>query len=678
MRAPWLDGVAAGALLALSVAFVMVPPPAAAQQPASVEGVPVPEAANVPPLTAADVAPAGPAAPATTATVSPSPAPATTPEPAAPAITAAAPPVAAPAAPPASDAPPAATPPAAAPATAATAPAPDSASTPPATAQDATTPQLSPADTAVADKLREFVTTRVDRFIDGKKDQTAVAEFYKARNYAPAWVEQGAPSARMKAAIARLKLADADGLDANDYATPDLKVLTDPDSIAQAELTLTNSLLTFARQAQIGRVNSSRISPNIDFTPQAPEPANVLKTLTDDSDVTAALDGFNPPHEGFRALKAKLAELRGQPDDKVPHVGNGPTLKRGMKDKRVPVLRERLEVQAHAEAAPDDITFDKTLVEAVKAFQKQKGIKATGTLTPATVDALNGRSRGRDVNTIVSNMERWRWLPRDLGEAYVMVNIPDFTLKAVKNGHTLFHTRIVTGTAKTPSPSFSAAIETVQLNPSWHVPQSIIYGEYLPAMERDPGVLTRMGFQVTHNRDGSIAIRQPPGERNALGRIKFNFPNKFQVYLHDTPTKYMFAHEKRAYSHGCMRVQNPDQFAEALLSVAMPEQHYTAKRITSMYGSGEQWLRFKKNIPVHLVYMNAYVDEGGKLVIRNDVYGWDGRVQSALRGQYLVVAERSQKVGGAGGGSAQRAHRARRQVVEQQPRQGFFLFPFFR
>jgi murein L,D-transpeptidase YcbB/YkuD len=664
MRAPWLDGVAAGALLALSMAFV-TPSPVSAQQPTMVEGVPVPEAANVPPPTAADFAPATPAAPATTATVSP----AATPELAAPTATAAAP---------------AATPAPAAPAPANEAaisnavPTPESANVPPPTAQDVTTPSLSPADTALADKLREFVTTRIDRFIDGKKEQTAVAEFYKARNYAPAWAEQGVPSARMKAAIARLKLADADGLDANDYATPDLKVLTDADSIAQAELQLTNSLLTFARQAQIGRVNSSRISPNIDFTPHAPEPANILKTVSDGSDVTAALDGFNPPHAGFRALKAKLTELRGQPDDKVPHVGNGPTLKHGMKDKRVPVLRERLAVQLPAEADPADTSYDKTLAEAVKAFQKQKGMKATGTLTPATVDALNGRSRGRDVNTIVSNMERWRWLPRDLGEAYVMVNIPDFTLKAVRGGQTLFHTRIVTGTARTPSPSFSAAIETVQVNPSWHVPQSIIYGEYLPAMERDPGVLARMGFQVTHNRDGSIAIRQPPGERNALGRIKFNFPNKFQVYLHDTPTKYMFAHDKRAYSHGCMRVQNPDQFAEALLSVAMPEQHYTARRITSMYGGGEQWLRFKKNIPVHLVYMNAYVDDAGKLVIRDDVYGWDGRVQSALRGQYLVVAERSQKVGGGGGASAGRAQRARRQVVEQQPRQGFFLFPFFR
>ncbi|MCC7346152.1 MAG: L,D-transpeptidase family protein [Variibacter sp.] len=633
MRAPWLDGVAAGALLALSMTFGAVP--AAAQQPATVEGVPVPEPANVPPPGLADVQ-ARPAAPAAEVTAS---------VPTRPVMDEAA--------------------------VIRAVPLPESANVPPPTAQDVGTPPPAPADVAIADKLRELVTANVGRFIEGKKEAAAVAEFYKARKYAPVFAENGAPTARMTAAIARLKQADADGLEAADFATPDVKTLADPAALAQAELTLTNALLAYARQAQVGRVTVSRISPNIDFNPTPPDPAAVLATLAEAKDVAAALDAYNPPHQGFHALRAKLAELRGTPDDTIVQVPAGPTLKPGKKDKRVPLLRQRLQV----EGDPADHTYDKALVEAVKAFQKQKGQKATGTVTNALVELLNGRSRSRDVATILSNMERWRWLPRDLGPNYVMVNIPDFTLKAVRNGQVAFHTRIVVGKPNTPSPSFSAAIENVLVNPSWHVPQSIIYGEYLPALERDPEALARMGLQVTHNRDGSIAIKQPPGERNALGRIKFNFPNKYQVYLHDTPTKHLFAHDRRAYSHGCMRVQNPAQFAEVLLSIALPEQHYSAERVTKMYGSGEQWLRFKKNIPVHLVYLNAYVDDAGKLVIRDDVYGWDKRVQSALNGHYVSAMERSQKVVP---GAAQRTYKPPRQVVEEQPRPGFFLFPFLR
>jgi murein L,D-transpeptidase YcbB/YkuD len=263
-----------------------------------------------------------------------------------------------------------------------------------------------------------------------------------------------------------------------------------------------------------------------------------------------------------------------------------------------------------------------------------------------------------------------------------MVNVPDFTLKVVDDHKTLFHTRIVVGKPNTPSPSFSAAIENILVNPTWHVPQSIIYNEYLPALEQDPGVLTRMGLVMDRAADGSISIRQPPSERNALGRIKFNFPNRYQVYLHDTPDKKLFAQERRAYSHGCMRVQNPTQFGEVLLSLAQPpELRYSADRLQRMFGSGEQWLNFKKKIPVHVTYMNAYVDDAGKLVVREDLYGYDARVRSALRGEYMAIAERSQKVTPgvipASASNSARRIQARRQVVQEQPRRGGFFFPWF-
>jgi murein L,D-transpeptidase YcbB/YkuD len=630
-------------------AFSSAPRPLEAAQPVAattaapareVDGVPVPEAAELPPITAATVG-APDAAPAPSA-------PATAALPAALSESA----------------------------VMGAIPLPEPANVPPPTVKDIGKVPLTTADAAVADKLKDLIG-KADRLIPAKKDRSAVEAFYQARDFAPLWLDNGQPNARLKAAIARLRQADQDGLEPGDYPVPDLKTLgTAPDALADMELKLTNAVLTYARHAQAGRVSPSRISNNIDFTPPVPETAEVLTKIAAAKDVAKELDAFNPPHDGFRALKAKLGELRGRSGDhEVVQIPAGRVLKvqkRPMDDPRVPALRERLGVAGDA----TDTQYDAKLAEAVKEFQKHKGLSATGILSQATVEALNGRSRSRDIDVIVSTMERWRWLPRDLGKTYVMVNVPDFSLKLVHNGAVPFRTRIVVGKPGTPSPSFATKMENILVNPTWHVPESIIYNEYLPALQQDPTVLSRMGLVVEHTRDGRIAIRQPPGERNALGRIKFNIPNRFQVYLHDTPDKGLFNHDRRAYSHGCMRVQNPLQFGEALLAIAMPQEHYTAERLQRMFGTGEQWLKFKQHIPVYLTYMNAYVDDGGKLVVREDLYGYDGRVRAALRGEGLpALAEKSQvvrPVHAAAGG-----RRLDRRVVQQQPQRGFFLFPFF-
>ena len=171
----------------------------------------------------------------------------------------------------------------------------------------------------------------------------------------------------------------------------------------------------------------------------------------------------------------------------------------------------------------------------------------------------------------------------------------------------------------------------ITVNPTWNVPPSIINNEYLPALNQDPTVLDRMGLKVEHNRDGTVRIYQPPGAGNALGRIRFNFPNKFLVYQHDTPDKYLFALDKRAYSHGCMRVQNPDKYAEVLLNIANPREGYTADKIRRMYGGAERDIQLNTPIPVHVTYQTAYVDASGHLVIREDIYGRDRETLAALK-----------------------------------------------
>ena len=183
------------------------------------------------------------------------------------------------------------------------------------------------------------------------------------------------------------------------------------------------------------------------------------------------------------------------------------------------------------------------------------------------------------IDTIIANMERWRWMPHDLGRTYVMVNLPDFTLRVIHDGKQVWMTRIVDGKPNMPTPIMSAEMKYITVNPTWNVPPSIVAREYMPALQQDPTVLARMGLRVSTNPDGTVHISQPPGEQNALGRLRFNFPNKFLVYQHDTPEKHLFAMDKRAFSHGCMRVQDPVKYAEVLLAVVRPREGYTEDRI---------------------------------------------------------------------------------------------------
>jgi L,D-transpeptidase YcbB len=585
---------------ALALALLVAGPAGAAPDPneAAIEAlVPVPEPANLPPPSIADIG--GPA----TATVTPKASDIASPAPAADA----------PASQPVS--------PAAVPA----APAPkDIAATPPA-----------PLD-PVAEKLRELLAGKADRLLERKIERKAIEAFYAARNFAALWSENGAANARATAVIARLQQADTEGLEPSDYPTPDFAAAATPDALAEAEIRLTSTVLTYARHTSTGRVHYSRISADIDFKLAPPEAADVLAKLATAKDAGEALASYNPPQEGYRLLREKLAEARGRTGDSGPaRIAQGPVLKVGMQDARVPLLRERLGLPADG----DNTAYDKALAEAVKKFQRSHGISATGTLNGSTIDTLNGPKRGRDADVIIANMERWRWLPRDLGKAYVMVNIPDYTLKVVNNGAIAWRTRIVVGKPSMPTPMLSETMKYITVNPTWNVPPSIVQNEYLPALQQDPTALERIGLKVDYNRDGTVHIYQPPGDRNALGRIRFNFPNKFLVYQHDTPDKHLFAHDKRAYSHGCMRVQDPVKYAQVLLGIELPHEGYTEERIHRMFGSGEKDISFPAPLPVHLTYQTAYVDDAGKLVIREDIYGRDARVLAQLRGEERRYAD---------------------------------------
>jgi murein L,D-transpeptidase YcbB/YkuD len=518
------------------------------------------------------------------------------------------------------------------------------------TKDTAATPASATADN-VTDKLRDMFGGKVERIANRKADRDGMESFYKARNYAPLWLSAGAANDRAKSAIAYLAQADAVGLDPSDYPAPDFKSAVTADAQAEAELKLTTAVLTFARHAQAGRISYTRVGADIQFEPVAPEPADVLAKLADGSDADKVLDSYNPPQPEFKALKVKLAELRknggviARPEEdakpvlvKVPE---GKILRPGMKDARVIALRKRLDVKGDKE----NPLYDDAVRDAVKVFQTEADLGTDGNLGPSTVKALNGEKKeakgptADPVDTIVVNMERWRWLPRDIGNPHVIVNVPDYHLTLWNDGKVYWTTKIVVGKPGKATPMVSAEMKFITVNPTWNVPPSIIENEYLPALREDPQALDRIGLKLVQDADGTVHVSQPPGAGNALGRIRFNFPNKFLVYQHDTPDKYLFAKEERAFSHGCMRVQNPLTYGEKILSLVLPNEHYTEAKLEKMFGGSEININFPKNIWVHLTYQTAFVDDDGKLQLRKDIYGRDARMIAILKGSERKVAD---------------------------------------
>jgi murein L,D-transpeptidase YcbB/YkuD len=612
--------------------------------------IPRPEPANVPPPTAADfkMDATGSTTPATADAAKPTntrPADvATAPAPVTPENATLAPSVPLPASTDTAATPPALTAPATA-TVAPAAPAPAAASTTPAAEPAVKVSTVPPADQPVADKLKDMLAAKSSRYFDRKAERAAVEKFYAARDYAPLWTQAAIQTDNARGVIARLKDAASDGLNAGDYPVPDFAAANTPDALADADLKLTNSMLDYARQAQSGRMHWSQVSADIQYPDHPTDPAEVLATITTAMDASTALDRYNPPQKLYQELKQKLAELRGQGDGPVVTIADGPVLKytaaKGKKqpevaveDPRVPQLRAKLGVTENA----DDTHYDAKVAEAVRRFQENADLPATGALDNRTVAAINSPKRDKQIDTVLVNMERWRWLPRDLGvsslgDAYVILNIPDYTLKVMQRGAQVWTTRVVTGKPGIhATPLLTETMKYITVNPTWNVPPSIVYGEYLPALQQDPTVLQRMGLKLEQNRDGSVHISQPPGEANALGRVRFNFPNKFLVYQHDTPDKYLFEKTERAYSHGCMRVQYPDQYAAVLLNIALPNEKWSPERIRGMYGSSEVDLKFPTPIPVNITYQTAFVDDAGKLQIRKDIYGRDANMIAMLKG----------------------------------------------
>ncbi len=400
----------------------------------------------------------------------------------------------------------------------------------------------------------------------------AVSEFYEARDFAPVWTDEKA-----KALRARLADAAGDGLDPADYFVP--FAAADGLSEAAVDVSLTEAALRYANDAYSGRLDPKAVSQIMTIEPPKLDETRFLRLLAQTGDVPRLLDRLSPTHPQFVALREKLrGALHSTEDGPIP-VGAGPALKRGAKEVRVALLRRRL--NATVVRGEDPEVFDAGLEEAVRAYQRSRGLSADGIVGPRTITHLDAGVIGDPTDALISNMERWRWMPRDLGRHNVFVNIPAYRVRVNTDGRTTYDGKVIVGDVGHPTPVFSDEIEHIVVNPYWNVPISIASNEMLGGIQANPGrYFARKGYEAVVNgkvvnpnslswNNGmlhKVRIRQKPGRGNALGAVKFLFPNKHAVYLHDTPSKGLFDRDTRALSHGCVRVDQPFAFADALLS----------------------------------------------------------------------------------------------------------------
>jgi murein L,D-transpeptidase YcbB/YkuD len=459
---------------------------------------------------------------------------------------------------------------------------------------------------------------------------TDVQLFYTQRQHAPAWVDHRRPTDKAAKVIALLNTARQHGYDPADYAAPELLESSQaveridkrsPERLARLaefDARMTASLVAFGRDIAIGRQHGDA---NWKARRAAPDLVAAVTKAADNPDVF--VDLVRPPHAEYAALQKALDDLNGQKEKggwvKVPSA------------KAINELRNRLAASGH-------ITGD-DLHAAVKSFQELHALPATGIVDDKTLAALNVPLDWR-IRQVAINLQRWRYMPGDLGERHFIINIPYFHLIARESGKPVMDIRVVVGKPGNNTPIFSEDMETVVFSPYWNIPDTIAESETAPAVARDPDYLARQGIEVlrvsstgTETVDASnvdwdsadalkgLVFRQKPGDGNALGHVKFLLPNPYSVYLHDTPADALFARPGRAFSHGCVRVEEPETLARYVLR-DYPEWNDDAI-FAAMRSGVEKHVKLKKKIPVHITYFTAWVDENGGLHFQPDIYGYD-------------------------------------------------------
>jgi L,D-transpeptidase YcbB len=488
-----------------------------------------------------------------------------------------------------------------------------------------------------------------------KEVRQPILDLYRNAAFKPLWLTGNAPSERALTVLAFAAKVSEDGLEPLAYLPAGLssfsnvteQLSTDPQDLAKFDIAMTVAALKLAREISGGQFEPNSLSRYHDITPERVDAGQALKILAWSPFPEAYLKDLMPKHESYGLMKAELAKLRASNQKPAyKKIAEGKPVKAGKSDPRISLVRDRMQdlgflssEEAYVEPEFSN-TLDTELSSALKKFQKSVKLRQTGILDLATVKNLNRDTNQRDIQRLVYNMERVRWLPKNLGKRFVLVNQPAFEVQVMDRGNEVWRSNVIVGKPLNQTSAFHDEIETVVFNPSWGVPQSIIVNEYLGKLRRDPGYLDRQGFKVIAPsgkvvRSSSInwaaygsrppfGVQQPPGKGNALGELKFLFPNSHDIYMHDTPTKNLFAESSRTFSHGCIRVENPREFAEVLLG-------WEREKIDAETDSRRsQSVALSQKIPVHITYFTAWPDSSGKMNYFNDMYERDEAMEKAL------------------------------------------------
>lgn len=482
--------------------------------------------------------------------------------------------------------------------------------------------------------------------------------FYESRAYAPAWSDGHGPSTLAIELVRSIEAAEEHGLVPEDYHLAAIRRLLSGESrereswstgdLIDLDLILTDAFLVYTSHLLSGRVNPETFDREWLANRRERDLAGLLDIALATGGIHDALESVLPEPAGYRRLRAALQRYREIAlEGGWPTVPEGPKLARGDLGPRVAALRSRL---ATTDGPIDDgsADFDEELEGAVIRFQRRHGLDADGVVGLETLAALNAEPEER-ARQIALNLERWRWLPQDMGDRYIVVNIANFELDVVEDGEVALTMRVVVGRPYRRTPVFTDQMTYLVLSPYWHVPRNLAVQDILPQIKKDPAYLEMQRIRLFRTgSDGSpvevppgavdwatvsatnfdLRLRQDPGPLNALGDVKFMFPNRFNVYLHDTPARGLFARSARDFSSGCIRIERPIDLAEYLLR---DDPRWSRDRILATIRAGsETTVRLPRAIPVHLLYWTAWVEDG-TVHFRRDVYGRDAALAAALR-----------------------------------------------
>jgi murein L,D-transpeptidase YcbB/YkuD len=483
----------------------------------------------------------------------------------------------------------------------------------------------------------------------------ALADIYHEEGLQPLWTNAKGPGERAEILIDVIRAAGTEGLNPEDYHLSKIEQYwksTDAVGLARLDILLSLALGGYVADAREGRLNPRKVDPKLFAGARDVniDPVELAEKALATPDLKKFLEQQVPTNERYRELRKILAGYRAIAAkggwDPIP---DGESLKPGMNDQRVPIIRERLWITKDLES--DDFSstlYDEKLSEAVKHFQKRYGLDADGVMGEGTRTAMNLPVETL-VRTIEVNMERWRWMSRDLGDTRVAVTIAGFELGVFNNGQIELIMPVIVGKLYHQTPVFSNEIEYIEINPYWNIPTSIAANEMLPKLKQNPSYLKERDIRVFaswspdakeldstsldwHSVGRDIVhykLRQDPGPKNALGTVKFVFPNNFNVYLHDTPSHTLFERSQRTFSHGCIRVSRPAELASHLLGGK--EKGWGLDRVQEIIESGKRTVvPLEKPIPIHITYRTVWIHPDGSVHFSPDIYGRDKLLQEAL------------------------------------------------